>query len=385
MNEREVSELRRRFRPDKSNITKICGCYVSDKGEILTQFTTSISLMLDDEKEKVLAVLKKALSGTLGKNLLDISFPTKQVVEGAEHRLLKTLRDSHLEDTAAAEQFYEKVISTVSMETNYLILLAFDAYDVPFKGKDGGRFDEGSDQVFNYIVCSICPVKLSKSGLSFHAQQQEFHNSKTEWIVSAPELGFLFPAFDDRSTNLYGALTYTRNIADNHQEFVETIFGAEPPMAAGAQKETFQSILGNALDTDCSIKVVQAVHAQLSDMILEHKESRDKEPLVISKPEVNHMLQTCGLSEERVKAFDEQFDESFGKHADLSPKNLVDTNKFHLSTPDVKIQIAPDKRDLVETRVLGGVKYILIRAEEGVEVNGVPISIGDAIEAEKKE
>ena len=137
-----------------------------------------------------------------------------------------------------------------------------------------------------------------------------------------------------------------------------------------------QAILGNALDEDCSIQVIQAVHAQFSDMIQEHKESRDKEPLVISKPEVNHILKTCGLSEERVKAFDEKFDESFGQHADLNPKNLVDTNKFHVVTPDVKIQVAADRRDLVETRVLGGVKYILIRADEGgVEVNGVPVEI----------
>jgi len=375
MNDREVSELRRRFRPDKSNITRICGCYVSDKGEILSQFTTSISLMLDDEKEKVLTVLKKALSGSVGKQLMDISFPTKQVLEGDEHKLLTALKDSQLEDQAAAEQFYEKVIATVSMETNYLILLAYDAYDVPFKGKDGGGFAEGSEQVFRYIVCSICPVKLSKSGLSFHVQDQEFHNSKTEWMVSAPELGFLFPAFDDRCTNLYGALTYTRDISNNRQDFVNAIFGAEPPMAAGEQKESFQTILGSSLDSDCSIEVVQAVHAQLSDMIQEHKESRDKEPLLISKPEVNHVLKTCGLSEERIKAFGEQFDETFGQHADLNPKNLVDTNKFHVITPDVKIQIAPDKRDLVETRVLGGVKYILIRAEEGVEVNGVPVEI----------
>ena len=206
MNEREVSELRRRFRADKTNITRICGCYVSDKGEILSQFTTSISLMLDDEKEKLLTVLKKTLSGSVGKQLMDISFPTRQVMEGDEHKLLQKLRESGLEDTDAAEQFYEKVIPTIFMETNYMILLAYDAYDVPFKGKDGGRFDEGADQMFRYIVCSICPVKLSKSGLSFHVQEQEFHNSKTEWMVGAPELGFLFPAFDERSTNLYGAL-----------------------------------------------------------------------------------------------------------------------------------------------------------------------------------
>lgn len=375
MNEREVSELRRRFRADKTNITKLCGCYVSDKGEILSQFTTSIALMLEDEKEKVLAVLKKALSGGLGKNLMDISFPTKQVLEGEEHRLLQTLRTSQLDDQQAAEAFFKKVIPTISMETNYLILLAYDAYDVPFKGRDGSRFDESADQVFSYIVCAICPVKLSKSGLSFHVQDQEFHNSKTDWIVSAPELGFLFPAFDDRSTNLYGALAYTRNICDNHQEFIETIFGAEAPMAAGLQKESFQSILGSTLEEESSMQVVQSVHAQLSDLIQEHKESRDKEPLYLSKPEFNQVLKTSGVSEDKIKAFDDSFDETFGELADLSPKNLVDTNKFHLNTPDVKIQVSPEKRDLVETRVLGGVKYILIRAEEGVEVNGVNIEI----------
>ena len=375
MNDTEVSELRRRFRADKSNITKVRGCYVNDKGEILTQFSTSVALMLEDEKEKVLAVLKKSLSGALGKNLMEISFPTKQVMEGAEHRLLRDLKDSRLEDEAACEKLYEKIIKTISMETNYLILLAYDAYDVPFKGKDGSSFAEGSDQVFSYIVCSICPVKLSKSGLSFHAQEQEFHNAKTDWIVSQPELGFLFPAFDNRSSNLYGALAYTRDAANNQQEFVETVFGATAPMAAAVQQETFQTMLGSALEEECSIKVVQAVHAQFSDMIEEHKQSKEKEPLLVSKPEVNHVLKTSGVPEEKIKAFSDRFDEEFGEYTDLRPKNLIDPGKFRIHTPDVKIQVAPEKRDLVETRVIGGVKYILIRAEEGVEVNGVSVEI----------
>ena len=374
MNEREISEIRRRFKPDKCNISQVRGCYVNDKGEILTQFTQPVNLMLEDEKEKVLAVLKKSLSGTLGKNLTDISFPTKQVMEGKEHKLLMALR-TNLQDDEAAEQFFETVTKTVSMETNYLILLASDAYDVPYKGKDGGDFAEGSDQVFRYILCSICPVKLSKSALSFHSQDQAFHNSKTDWIVGAPELGFLFPAFDDRSTNLYGALAYTRNTADNHEAFVEAVFGTQAPMAAAHQQECFQSMLGDALEEDCSMEVVQSVHAQISEMIQIHKESREKEPLLISKPEMEHVLKTCGVQEERIKAFNEEFDDAFGDHADVSPRNLVNPKQFHVITPDVKIQVAPDKRDLIETRVLGGVKYILIRAEEGVEVNGVNISI----------
>lgn len=375
MNEREVSEIRRRFRPDKSNITHIRGCYVSDKGEVLSQLNQAVSLMLEDEKEKVLGVLKRTLSGTLGKNLMDLSFPTEQVVNGEEHKLLMKLRDSRLEDEEAVETFFDHVRQCVTMDTNYLILLAYDAYDVPFRGRDGARLDDASADVFSYILCSVCPVKLSKSALSYHTQEQAFHNSKTEWIVCAPELGFLFPAFDDRSTNLYGALYYSRDIADGHEQFIDTVFRSAPPMPAAAQKETFQSVLGGSLEDDCSMAVVQAVHAQLSGMIQEHKESREKEPLVISKPEVNHVLKTCGLSEARVEAFDKGFDESFGAHADLNPQNLVDAKRFEISTPDVKIQVNPERRDLIETRVLGGAKYILIHAEEGVEVNGIPIQI----------
>jgi len=375
MNEREISEIRRRFKPDKSTIGQVRGCYVNDKGEILTRFTQSLNLMLEDEKEKVLAVLKKALSGTLGKNLTDISFPTRQVMEGREHQLLMTLRDSGLSDDDAVEQFYEAVIQTVSMETNYLILLAADTYDVPFRSKDGESFSEGSEQVYRYILCSICPVKLSKSALSFRSQDQAFHNSKTDWIVGAPELGFLFPAFDGRSTNLYGALAYTRNAADNHESFVETVFGTQAPMAAAHQQECFQTVLAAALEEECSMEVVQSVHAQLSEMIQIHKESKEREPLLISRPEVEHVLKTSGLSEERLQTFNQEFDDSFGRHADLHPRNLVNPKQFHVVTPDVKIQVAPDKRDLIETRVLGGVKYILIKAEEGVEVNGVTIHI----------
>jgi hypothetical protein len=218
-------------------------------------------------------------------------------------------------------------------------------------------------------------VKLSKSALSYHTNEATFHNSKTDWIVSAPEMGFLFPAFDNRSTNLYGALYYTRSLTDDHGPFIDAVFAQEPPMPAATQQETFQSILGTALEEDCSLPVVQAVHAQLSDIIEEYKASGDKEPLVLTKPEVNHILQTSGVAEARIEAFDKEFDAAFGEHTDLSPQNLMDVKHFRLTTPEVKIQVDPAHRDLIETRILGGAKYILIRAEEGVAVNGVNINI----------
>ncbi len=375
MNQREIAELRRRFRPDRANITAVRGCYFNDKGEILSQFTQSVNLMLEDEKEKLLAVLKKTLSGTPGKNGIELSFPTREVLEGEHHKLLTRLRNSRLEDEEAAQAVFQKISKSVSFDGNYLVLLAHDAYDVPFRGKDGSSQPEQSDQVFSYIVCCVCPVKLSKSALSYHTGEGAFHNSKTEWIVSQPEIGFLFPAFDNRSTNLYGAWYYTRDPGRENSTFVQEIFGQEPPMTSVEQEANFRSVLGQALEEECSLAVVQTIHAQLSDMIQEHKDSKEPEALLLTRPEVAHVLKTAGVEPEKMEKFEQAFDSTFGQDVELRPQNLMDTRKFRLSTPQVAIQVDPAHRDLIETRVLGGVPYIVIRAEDGVEVNGVPVHI----------
>ncbi len=375
MNEKEVAEIRRRFRPEKNSITHIRGCYVNGNREIVSQFDQSLALMSQEEAESFLSLFKRTLSGALGRNLIDISFETRQVADSGEHRLLMALRDSSLRDEEAVQAFFAQVIGALALEGSYLILLARDAYDVPFRSRDGERQDDASAETYAYILCSICPVKLTKPALSYHAGRNEFHSRSADWVVAAPELGFLFPAFDDRSANLYGALYYTRDAAENHGEFAGAIFRQEVPMPAAAQRETFQSILGEALGDDCRYEVVQAVQDQLCGMIEEHKASREEEPLVLSKGAVETVLRACGVAGERVEAFDGQYDEAFGADFGLSPRNLVDTGRLELRTPDVTIQVSPGRADLVETRIIDGAKYILIRAEEGVEVNGVSVRI----------
>lgn len=374
MNEKEIAEIRRRFRPDKSNITLIRGCYVNEQREIVSEFNQSLFAMQREESEELLAILKKTLSGTIGKNLIDIEFATQQVLEGEEHKLLMALKNSSLDDDSAVHDFYGRVIETLNMEGNYLIVLANDKYDVPFYAKDGKKQDDSSE-VFSYFLCSICPVKLTKPVLGYYAYENTFRNIMADWAVSAPELGFMFPAFDDRSANIYNAVYYSRNIAENHQEFVDAVFKCEIPMPAAAQKETFQSILGDAVADDCSFEVVQAVHGQLSGMIEEHKANKEDEPLVISKKTVKSVLTSCGVSDSHLTAFEEKYDEEFGANTEISPRNIIDTKQFEVRTPDVTIRVKPERGDLIETRVIDGTKYILIRADEGVEVNGVNINI----------
>ena len=203
MTVKELGELRRRLRPDKNAISRIYGCYVNSSREIISYLDESLGTMPQEESEKYLSLLKKGLSGGLGRNLIDIVFSTAQVMDSDEHRLLTALRDSELKDAEARNRFYQTVIDSLEMEDcNYLILLACDVYDVPHRGKDDELQPDASDEVFRYILCSICPVKDGKSELGFFSGDNEFHSCMASQIVSQPELGFLFPAFDDRTANI---------------------------------------------------------------------------------------------------------------------------------------------------------------------------------------
>lgn len=375
MNEREIAEIRRRFRPDKSNITHIRGCYVNENREIVSQFDQSLALMPQEDAEKILTILKRTLSGTLEKNLMTITFETAQVVSGEEHRLLMDLRESALENQETVQAFFDKVIQAVSIQGNYLILLAYDKYDVPYRSRDGQNNEDAASEVFSYFLCSICPVKMTKPALGYYVNENTFHNCSIDWLVSPPELGFLFPAFDDRSTNIYNALYYSRNAAENHPEFVQAVFQAPAPMPAQEQKETFGAILGQTLSQECSLEVMQTVHETLCTVIEEHKANREEVPLAVSKDTVKRVLTSCGVDPQRVQAFEEKYAEEFGEDASLSPKNLVDAGRLEVVTPSVKIQVSPQCGHMVESRVIDGVKYILIRADEGVQVNGVDVHI----------
>ena len=376
MNEKEIGEIRRRVRRDRSNMTAIYGCYVSAKNEIITEFSESVGLMSENEAERYFGIMKRVLSGGLGKNLIDITFRTAQVADSPEHKLLMDLRSTGLKDPDARQKLYEKIINSVSFEDNYLILLGCDSYDVPFRSKDGETQNDGSNETYTYILCAICPVKLSKPSLRYIAEDKTFHDGGVAQVLSAPEMGFLFPAFDSRSTNIYNALYYTKSPKDNHEELVNSLFNVKPPMAAASQKTAFEALLTTTLAEECSLEVVQTVHDQLRQAIDMHKESRIPDPLLISKEQVKEALTSCAVPEKNIAKFGVEYDETFGSEAVLHPKNIINNRKFEINTPDVSIKVNPERSDLIETRVIGGVKYIMICADENVEVNGVNIHIG---------
>ena len=384
MNDKEIGEIRRHLRRDRSNITKIYGCFVNDNREIITEFSQSTGMMPENEGDKYFALFKRVLSGSVGKNLIDLSFKTAQVAQGAqEHKLLMDLRECKLSDDELLHGFFQKIIDTVTLEGNYLILIGCDSYDVPFKGKDDISDADKSEEVYTYLICAICPVKQTKANLHYVPEEKLFHDGAMNQPVSAPVLGFLFPAFDNRSTNIYNALYYTHDIKVSQDALIEALFNTPVPMPAAEQKKCFEALLTTALGEDCNLDVVQTVHDQLCERIELHKEAKVAEPLLIAKADVKETLASCGVSEEHLAKWSVDYDETFGFEADLHPKNIIDTKRFEVKTPDVSIKVDPTRSDLIETRTIGGVKYIMICADENVEVNGVSIHIDEEKEAAK--
>ena len=382
MNKKEISELRRRFKPEKNNISQVHGCYVNGKGEVISYIDESLRTMPQEEAEKYLSLLGKALSGTPGKNLIDIVFSTAQVMDSDEHRRLTGLRDSKLQDGEVRQEFYQKVIDSLDMgDSNYLILLAHDSYDVPSRDRNGDKQDD-SDTVFSYILCCVCPVKDGKTELGYCPGENEFHNCVPSQLVAQPELGFLFPAFDNRSANIYNALFYARKPDQIHQEVIDAVFRTEPPMSAAEQRETFQNVLVESLEDSFSVEVAQAVHEQLTGRILQHKESKDPEPLALTARDVGAILQDCGVVQERVEGFQSLCDQRFGAGAALSPSNLIDASRFELKTAQATVSLPPESSYLVEARIIDGKKYILIPAEEDVEVNGLAVRVPEEEKAD---
>ena len=373
MNEKEIGEIRRHLRRDRSNMTAIYGCFVNDNKEIIAEYRASTGIMSENEADKYFAILRKALSGSLGKNLIDLTFKTSQVAGSPEHELLMKLRESKLQEEELRMNLYKKIIDTLVLEGNYLILLGCDSYDVPFKSKDDTLQNDSADETFTYLVCAVCPVKQTKPNLHYVPEEKTFHDGAMNQPVSAPEVGFLFPAFDNRSTNIYNALYYTHNTKENQDALIEAVFNTPVPKPAAEQKKCFEALLTTALGEECSLDVVQTVHEQLRERMELHKESKVPDPLLIDKEVLKDVLTSCGVSEPGVSTFSVQYDEAFGFEAELHPKNIIDSKHFEITTADIAIKVDPTRADLVETRVIGGVKYILINADENVEVNGVSI------------
>ena len=372
MNKKEVAEIKKRFTKTKCSFTRLCGCYVdAEKQKRLTLKEAFLSLP-EEEMFKYIDIFRKTLSGSIGKTMLNMEFPMEQETkEDGTQRFLMKLLESKLTDDDLLNEFYDKIISVYNYPENYFIILTHDAYDIPKITSDGVENFDASEYVYDYILCCICPVKLTKPGLCYNAETNHIQDRIRDWVVEAPQSGFLFPAFNDRNMDIHNLLYYSKKSDELDAVITEEVLGCQLPLPAKSQKETFNSILEESLGLDCDYEVVKTIHENLNQMLAETSE--EPEPLALAKEDMSHLLMKSGVEEKEIETFETRFDETVGEDQCLMAANISSPKKFEVATPDVKVTVNPQRTDLVETKIIDGVPYLMIEINDLVEVNGIQV------------
>lgn len=400
MNKKDIAELKKRFSKRGCTFTKMCGCYVDGERNKITTFTETFLNLDEDEFYKYLEIAKKVLSGTLGNNMLELEFPLAQEALGGRQQFLLGVRDSALKQEELTERFFDMVIENYECVGNYLILVFHDAYDVMKKTKDNIEEDE-SEEVYEYLVCAICPVELSKPALGYQEEGNCIRALMRDWVVGMPDTGFVFPAFTDRSTDIHSALFYTRDAKHPHTEFVEGALGCKPRLTAAEKKVTFADLIKNTTDQEQEGEVFYMdIQGNLNEMVERsqqeyEEETVQEEAMVLTSQMFSQVLAESGCTQEQAKQIEKTYEELFGEDLPqasqlLEPK-VVEANERrkdrlelltqveHLKQQleekmvgEIAAQVPAEREKEVHIRLMDGKRYLMIpmEEEEQAAING---------------
>lgn len=373
MTRKELNEIKSQYTLEDCGILRLCGCYVDGERNKITQFNENFLNLPEEEKHKYFDIFKKTLSGTPGKNLVDMKFNVDAYADEGARTFLMNLRDSGLKDDRLLNEFYDRIINNYSYVGNYLILLINQVYDIPEVTTDNIEMDDASDEVYSYILCSICHVNLSKPGLGYDEEDNNFHDKKQNHMVDVPDVGFLFPAFNKRSADEDMTLFYTKDVSEFEDGLIDCLLDCAVPLPAKQQKETFTSLVNEALGEEADLEIVKNIHENL-EQIIEEKKQESPAPVMLDKTEMKDLLEKSGVKEEKLENFEEHFEMATGEHGKLVASNVSSGKKFEVKTPDVVIKINSDKTDIVSTQVIDGRQCLVIQIDERLEVNGISVN-----------
>jgi len=372
MNIKEIREIKKLYTKDRCSVSKLCGCYVNAEREKVASFSGSLLGMDDTEQLKYMEILKKCLSGSIDKNLFNIDIPLAFERDEEGYRILSDMRLTRLADENVMDEFYDKIIENFHHSGNFMILVATDTYDVPGRSKLGDVMDDASEESFSYLLCAICPVELGKPGLKYSSDNGWFTAIDRDWIAEKPMAGFMFPAFNDRSTDLHAALYYAGASDALQFDLIYNLFGSELPLTADDKKAAFGTLINDVYGDECSPEDVKAVHETLMQEAEVIKSEPSMDPS-LSRSHVRSILEKSGATDEQMERFDDSFDAVFRNNDELSIDTIVSPKNFSVKSDSIDLKIAADRTDLVRFEKINGTMCAVIELEGEVEVNGVSL------------
>lgn len=408
MNKKEVAEIKRRLKKESCTIQHMCGCYVDAEKNKLVTFSQKFLNLEEDEFYKYLEIAGKALSGTLGNNLLELEFPIDEEAVGGRQQILMALRASKLEDDALLDTYYDLIIDSYDYVGNYLITLYYDVYDVPLKGTDELAMDE-SDEVYEYLLCCICPVALSKPGLGYLEGEHRIGARIRDWVVGPTDTAFLFPAFNGRATDIHSTLVYTKNAKEPHAEFWANGLGCGTKRTVTQKRDAFENMVVQTLgpDDEETKDTVLDVQQNLNDFILVEKEKVDKdEPILLDGEMITEILTDAGISEPKAEkitaSYESFFEDTLPDAQELLDAKAIKNNEVRVEKKqlqekvvdltkkledagvitsdgtdiDVVVKVTPEKVEEIHTAFVDGKRCLVIpmKEDEEAKINGETMS-----------
>ena len=354
MRKKDILELKKRFKKDHCTFTKMCGCYVNGEKHIILKFRETFLNLEEDEYFKYLEIAKKVLSGTIGNNILELNFPLNEDLVNERQISLMRLKNSRLRDDAILDDFYDSIIDSYDYTGNFLILIFHDAYDVMTKTTDNAKLDE-SEEVYEYVLCALCPVSLSEPGLRYFEDENKIKARIRDWVVEPPTNGFVFPAFIERSSDVNSIMYYTKNAKDTHPELMETALGCCSKQTSTIQKETFQSMIKDSFGADekKAEKVFMDVQDNLNNMIEEHNamyEDTDCEPITLTNKDIQNLLVESGVPEEITTKIEKSYVENFGEDLPLA-ESLLDAKTIKANEQRKREQHLQKQVEILQTKL----------------------------------
>ena len=382
MTTKDVLEIKKLIKFDKDSSIKLYGCYVAgDESEKVTYLNNYLSNLPEVEQHKFIEIIKKTLSGSFGKNLYDLPLTKDACKEGMQQSYLYSFLNEDKKSDEVLNEFYDKVIEKFDIEGNYLILIACNTYDVPVKTKDDIELDD-STEVFKHFICALCPVNLSKPALSYHEDTNSIENRIRDWVVEPPCAGFMFPSFDNRSSNIYNILYYVKNPKEMYHEFISEFLGCEESMPSVTQKEIFNDIIKDVVENNPKydvVTVVRDINENLNDMI---EENTTEEPVKLNKESIKNLFKESGINVEDIEKVEEHFSDSdiLDDTSELDAQSVVEKKKFDVKTNDVTLSVKPENSHIVKIKIIDGVKCIVIPVDNNLEINGIMATVKKEIE-----
>ena len=359
MDKNEIKEIRQRIKKESATFQLMCGCYVNSEKNIVTEFEKTFVDLPEEEIHKYIEIASKTLSGKKGDNLIELPFPMEAESDGGSEKLLIRLRDSGLKDDDIRHEFYNLIINNYARPDNYLILVYHDIYDVPMKTSDNMELDDSED-IYDYLITAICPVELSKPGIGYYPDSNSFTSLERDWVVGLPESGFLFPAFTERMADVHSVLFYTKDTKEPHTELWEDAFQCKSVRTSTQKKNTFTSIISEALGDPDDDKVKDSfaeVESTLNTFLETEKKIREKDdPIIMTKDDLKPILADSGIDDMRSERIASKYEAAFqeerpGTSEIIDSKILKDSGP-RLERKDRMKQVSDLNKKLTESGIV---------------------------------